>query len=258
MYILPYRFGISYRIYYRERSIQVNTNLLASSVSFRRKSEVAYSWLRDAIIDGTLPGGERLVIDDLALKMGISPIPIREALSQLQAEGFVIFKPHVGATVTEIYPSLAFEIFGLLEAVEVVCGRTVCEQQNEEFLNQLESLVREMDGIVDEPDRFSKANAHFHQQICQQAGAVLMQNVVTTVWLHWDRLRRHYLAVVFARQTHLAQKEHWELFDALRAGDADQVEEVTRRHNRRSQEAYRRYIESNPEAIPLPPNAINA
>src|SRR5262245_41174639 len=112
----------------------VNHNYIASSMNFRRKSEVAYTWLRDAIIDGTLPGGERLVIDDLAVQLGISPIPIREALSQLQAEGFVIFKPHVGATVTEMYPSLAYEIFGLLETVEVICGRAVCMQDNDDFL----------------------------------------------------------------------------------------------------------------------------
>jgi DNA-binding GntR family transcriptional regulator len=228
----------------------VNTNWIAPPVNFRRKSEVAYTWLRDAIIDGTLPGGERLVIDDLAAKMGISPIPIREALSQLQAEGFVIFKPHVGATVTEMYPSLAYEIFGLLETVEVICGHTVCEQANDEFLDHLETLLRELDEVVDEPDEFSRANSHFHQQICQQAGAVLMENIVATVWLHWDRLRRHYLAPVFARQTQIAQKEHWELLAALRAGDANQVEEISRRHNRRAREAYRRYIAAHPDAIP--------
>lgn len=233
-------------------------NSIASSVNFRRKSEVAYTWLRDAIIAGALPGGERLVIDDLALQMGISPIPIREALSQLQAEGFVIFKPHVGATVTEIYPSLAFEIFGLLEAVEVTCGRTVCIQENDAFLDELAAKLRELDGIVDDPEQFSKANADFHQRICHQAGAVLMTNIVTTVWLHWDRLRRHYLAAVFAHQTHIAQKEHWELLAALRAHDADRVEEVSRRHNRRSQEAYRRYIEANPQAIPTPLRADSA
>ena len=211
-------------------------------------------WLRDAIIDGRLPGGDRLVIDDLAAQMGISPIPIREALSQLQAEGFVIFKPHVGATVTELYPTLAFEIFGLLEAVEVTCGRIVCLQQNKDFLDHLEELLRALDGMVDDPERFSPANAHFHQQITQQAGAILMGNMVNTVWLHWDRLRRHYLAAVFAPQTHIAQQEHWELLAALRAGDADQVEEVSRRHNRRAREAYRTYIEANPEAIPAPSN----
>lgn len=236
----------------------MTSNLIGSSVNFRRKSEVAYTWLLDAIIDGTLPGGERLVIDDLAANMGISPIPIREALSQLQAEGFVIFKPHVGATVTEIYATLAYEIFGLLEAVETTCGRTVCEQANDEFLDELETLLRQLDEVVDKPEEFSKANSHFHQQICQQAGAVLMGNMVATVWLHWDRLRRHYLAPVFALQTHIAQKEHWELLAALRAHKADQVEEVSRRHNRRAQEAYRRYIEANPGAIPTPSSIMSA
>ena len=230
----------------------MNSNPLAPAINFRRKSEVAYIWLRDAIIDGTLPGGERLVIDDLAVKMGISPIPIREALSQLQAEGFVIFKPHVGATVTEIYPSLAYEIFGLLEVVEVTCGRTVCLQANEEFFAQLEMLLRELDGVIDDHEKYSKGNSYFHEQICQQAGAVLMGNVVSIVWLHWDRLRRRYLAEVFALQTHLAQKEHWELLAALRAHDPDRVEEISRRHNRRAMEAYRRHIEANPAVIPAP------
>lgn len=233
----------------------MNNSSTASSINFRRKSEAAHKWLRDAIIEGTLPGGERLVIDDLAAQMGISAIPIREALTQLQAEGFVTFKPHVGATVTEIYPSLAYEIFGLLEAVEVVCGRNVCMQADEQFLDHLEMLLRELDGMVDHPEQFSKANSNFHQQICRQAGAVLIENIVSTVWLHWDRLRRHYLVTVFAQQTHVAQKEHWELLAALRARNADEVEAVSRRHNRRAQEAYRRYIEANAEAISAPSGA---
>ncbi len=233
----------------------MNQNVIAPSINFRRKSEVAYLWLRDEIIGGTLPGGERLVIDDLAVKLGISPIPIREALSQLQAEGFVIFKPHVGATVTEIYPALAYEIFGLLEAVEVVCGRIICMHNDDKFLDYLETLLLELDKIVDEPERFSQANAHFHQQICQQAGAMLMENVASIVWLHWDRLRRHYLATVFAPQTKIAQNEHWELLFALRARNAEQTEEVSRRHNRRALEAYRNYNAANPEAFISPSSA---
>jgi DNA-binding GntR family transcriptional regulator len=79
-----------------------------------------------------------------------------------------------------------------------------------------------------------------------------MENVVSTVWLHWDRLRRRYLAEVFALQTHLAQQEHWELLAALRAHDPDRVEEISRRHNRRAQEAYRRYIDANPVPVSSP------
>jgi DNA-binding GntR family transcriptional regulator len=70
-------------------------------------------------------------------------------------------------------------------------------------------------------------------------------------------LRRAYVAAVFAPQTHIAQKEHWELLAALRGRDPERVEEVSRRHNRRAQEAYRRYIIANPEGIPAPTNPAN-
>jgi DNA-binding GntR family transcriptional regulator len=225
--------------------------MLASSLKFRSKSELAYQWLRDAIVEGKLEPGSRLVIDDLANQLGVSQIPIREALSQLQAEGFVTFKPHVGATVTELSPALALEIFELLEAVEVHCGRTACHQVDDAFLDELELHLRRMDGLVDAPERFSQENADFHQLICRQAKTLLMETIVANVWLHWDRLRRRYLAQVFTRQTQIAQHEHWELLVALRARDPDQVEAVSRRHNRRAKEAYHRYMAS--QGQPLSP-----
>jgi DNA-binding GntR family transcriptional regulator len=217
---------------------------MVSSVTFRSKSELAYSWLRDAIVEGRLEAGARLVIDDLVAQLGVSHIPIREALSQLQAEGFVTYKPHVGATVTDLHLSLAYEIFGLLEAVEVLCGRMICQSASEEFFDSLESLLHAVDEALDDPERFSQENARFHQAICRQAGTVLMETIVANVWLHWDRLRRRYLTSVLAQQVRIAQKEHWDLLAALRARDPDRVEDVTRRHNRRAKEAYQRYMES--------------
>jgi DNA-binding GntR family transcriptional regulator len=214
------------------------------SIKFRSKSELAYLWLRQAIIEGRLDGGARLVIDDLADQVGVSQIPIREALSQLQAEGFVTFKPHVGATVTDVHPSLAFEVFGLLESVEVVCGRAACARITESFLRDLEAKLHEIDGLVHDAERFSQENALFHQMVCRHAGMQLMENVAALTWLHWDRLRRYHQTSVFAHQTHIAQQEHWELLAALQAADADEVEEISRRHNRRALAAYRRYMES--------------
>jgi DNA-binding GntR family transcriptional regulator len=218
-------------------------------MNFRSKSELAYTWMRDAIIDGTLAAGSRLVIDELAHRLGVSQIPIREAISQLNAEGFVTYQTHVGATVTEIQPSLAYEIFGLLETAEVICGREACRYVTPEFLQELEEMLRESDGLVDDYDRFSQENARFHQAICNQSRAVLMQNIVAYVWLHWDRLRRRYLTDVFAHQTRIAQQEHWELVAALGDLDADRVEEISRRHNRRAQDAYRRFMASQSPAV---------
>src|SRR5438067_8819367 len=86
------------------------------SVSFRSKKDATYDTLHTAIVRGDLAPGTRLVIDDLAAQIGVSPIPVREALQQLQADGFVVIEPYVGVTVTALQAGLVEEIFALLEA----------------------------------------------------------------------------------------------------------------------------------------------
>lgn len=66
---------------------------------YRPLSEVVYSKLREAIYEGTLGPGQRLVQADLARKLGVSRIPVREALHRLSEEGLVVCRPHKGATV---------------------------------------------------------------------------------------------------------------------------------------------------------------
>ena len=68
-------------------------------VRFRTKQEYVYQSLRSAIMHGELPPGQRLVIDDIARRLEVSAIPIREALQSLQAEGLVV---SVGAGETPL------------------------------------------------------------------------------------------------------------------------------------------------------------
>ena len=64
----------------------------------RSKNELVYISLKTAIIQGELEPGSRLVIDELANKLGVSQIPVREALRQLEADGFVSIKPQITAS----------------------------------------------------------------------------------------------------------------------------------------------------------------
>ena len=77
--------------------------LAASTASHHRtKQEFVCQTLRQAILSCELRPGERLVIDDLARRLLVSIIPVREALQVLQAEGLVLTVPHVGATFQPI------------------------------------------------------------------------------------------------------------------------------------------------------------
>ena len=209
---------------------------------FRSKKEFAYDALRDAIFEGQLGPGTRLVIDELAADLGVSQIPVREALQQLQADGFVVIEPYVGARVAEIDASLIHEVFGLMEALEILSGRAACLRMSEDSLAEMESRLRTMDALVTDCERFSQENASLHQFICERAETPLVNRLMDKVLSHWDRLRRHYLQDVFERRVVDAQQEHWRVFEALCTRDPDHVEQVIRAHNRAARAAYEEHL----------------
>jgi DNA-binding GntR family transcriptional regulator len=93
---------------------------LAQSVEsgHRTKQEFVYRTLREAIVRCELRPGERLIIDELAQRLQVSAIPVREALQLLQAESLVVTVPHVGATVAPISSASIVDVFTVLEGLE--------------------------------------------------------------------------------------------------------------------------------------------
>jgi len=210
------------------------------------KTDLCYSSLHAAILRGDLKPGSRIVIDELARQMGVSSIPIREALQRLQAEGLVDTAPHVGARVAEMDSHSIYEIFELKEAMEIISGRAACQRMSEDELQKAESILRAMDRTVDDLDLWSAENVRFHEFICECAGMPLVRDLMRQILGHWGRLRRVYLEEVFAQRHLEAQQEHWALFKALRTGDPDYVERVTCDHNRSAIVAYTRALERRP------------
>ncbi len=211
---------------------------MPQNISFHSKSQLVLESLRRDILEGHLKPGSRLVIEDLAAMLGVSQIPVREALQQLQADGFVIIEPYLGATVTRIHDDLISEIFDLLEAMEVISSRAACQRMSDKDLDEVEHLLRDMDAIVDDADRWSTANARLHLLIGERAGTLLVHTLMMKALDHWDRLRRQYPEGVSLQPARAAQEEHWRLLEALRKRDVDQVEQVIRAHNRTARAAY--------------------
>ena len=176
--------------------------------AFRSKNEVVYDTLRQAIIQGEYEPGTRLVIDELATTLGVSQIPIREAIRQLEADGFVTFEPYVGATIAEINANFIFEVFALLESMEITASRAAARCMSDDEMQTLEDLIFQMDSSVDDPYQWSKENKQLHLFICECAKTTLIQKMMQKVLDHWDRLRLHYLKDVSGQRIKIAQREH--------------------------------------------------
>src|ERR1700676_1791626 len=210
--------------------------------SSRSKKELVSETLRQAILNGELLPGTRLVIDDLAKQLGVSPIPVREALQQLDAEGYIVLEPYLGAKVAPIEAESVIEVFSLLETMEAVSSRTACQHMSEADFSALEMILLKMDSLINEPELWSQENRHFHSFICEKSGTRLIGSLMSKVLDHWDRLHRYFLKDVFARRLGQAQREHWEILKSLRTRDPARTETVVRQHAQAAMAAYQKHL----------------
>jgi DNA-binding GntR family transcriptional regulator len=196
------------------------------------KKNLVCKELRDAILRGELLPGTRLVIKDLAARLDVSPIPVREALQQLEADGYVVIEPYIGGTVAPIESESINEVFHLLEAMETFSSVAACRQLSKEDFAELQSVLVQMDSLVNDPEAWSRANKHFHQLICDGSGTRLIGTLMTKVLDHLERFQCFFLKDVFSELLPKAQKEHWLILEALRKRDTARITMLTQQHNR--------------------------
>jgi DNA-binding GntR family transcriptional regulator len=204
------------------------------------KQQAIYRYLKDRIMEGKAPPGQRLIIEDIAEELGLSIIPVREALQLLQSERLVDIRPHAGATVSPITHENIEEIFTILEGMEAVTVRRISKSRPPGLEVTLEALITQMDQAVKRRDveKWSALNMNFHLAMSEATGMPWLQEITTRVLGSWDRIRHHFFRQGGEHRLAEAQKEHHGILDALRRGNADRAEKLIRQHN---QNALRHY-----------------
>jgi DNA-binding GntR family transcriptional regulator len=210
----------------------------------RTKQEFVYRTLRDAIMTCELQPDERLVIDDLARRLEVSSIPVREALQILQSEGLVVTIPHVGTSVAPVSRESILDVFTVLEGLESAAIRLVAERADPESLDSLEQLVTSMDEAVrsEHYERWAEQNRRFHLAISAIPGLAMLHEMTERTFVRWDRVRRYYFKGVLVHRVEQAQREHRALLAAIRRRDLSGLSELVRQHNQGALASYLSYL----------------
>jgi DNA-binding GntR family transcriptional regulator len=213
----------------------------------RTKQEFVYQTLRNAIMRCDLGPGERLVIDDLARRLGVSIIPVREALQMLQSEALVVLVPHVGATVATISRESIVDVFTMLEGLETVGTRLAAERATPEDLHKLTSLVHEMGEMIAQGrhEDWADLNTQFHLKIAAIPGLAMLEEMTARVLTCWDRVRRYYFQGVLVHRVEQAHQEHHDMVVAITGRDLLELEALVRSHNQGALKSYIAYVNSN-------------
>lgn len=201
-----------------------------SATSAPRMTKVAlvYAELKRSIMDGTYPPGSRIVADQVAARLDVSAVPIREALVRLAGEGWIQLNPHVGATVPAFDPTEVLENALIRAALESAATRLATPHLTPAHFKKLRQLLTAMDRAAKSaPADYPRLNLEFHLTIVSACPYARMRELIEQVAEKTTRLR----TVTFVPYYILAsQTEHRELLAALEARDADQAELISRRH----------------------------
>lgn len=197
--------------------------------------DAAYQQIRQRILDNVWPPGHRALEQEVALALGMSRTPVREALARLRNEGLVEVIPRHGMRVLPVSPTDMKEIYEILTALECMAAELLARRRpSEDDMKPLVAATKAMDKALkaDDLDAWAAADERFHAQLLELAGNRQLQ---ATVLNYWDRAHRARMFSLRLRPTPVnSTKEHMQMVERLRAGDAEGAARVTRAHRERA------------------------
>lgn len=161
----------------------------------RNVQEAVLDRIRNMILDGRLKPGDRLRQDDLANTLGVSTMPIREALRQLQAEGLVTFYRRRGARVARLSVSDYEEIYRIREELEDLACRWAAEDFDRIPIDRLRLLLEEIEAAEADSDdihRRLRLVREFFFTIFQASGKDHLLRILSSLWDLSQQYRRYF------------------------------------------------------------------
>jgi DNA-binding GntR family transcriptional regulator len=193
-------------------------------------AEVVYKSLKNAIVNGDLKPGQRLVEQKLSDKMQVSRVPVREAIKRLEQYGFVARLPVRGIIVRKVSEEDVNEAFGIRAALESYAAYQACEHVDDEMIAALENSIESSFRALKKGDleKVMELNIQFHEMIYRAAKSEMLYKLIQTFI---DYIARYRKPLLSSETNAIASLEgHKAMVEAMRRGDKENVERIVKSH----------------------------
>jgi len=184
--------------------------------------------LRERILNGEIALGERLIEGRLSEQLGVSRMPVREALRELAAEGIVTIEPRRGATVTAYTDEQKRELIEVRATLEALNAKLAARRHDPEQIRELEAILAEGARLMaeDNPAAAVRQNFRFHKALGKVAGNSVLQDVIGSL--------RDRTAMLFAPNGVARARQNWQehaaILRAVIEGDGELAALLAARH----------------------------
>src|SRR5690606_17381750 len=201
-----------------------------TSFSFKNK---AYAALKNVIVSMDIyKSRDDIRLDErrLAQDFGISRTPVREAMAQLEREGFVRSVPRRGVYVVRKTKQEVIEMITAWAALEGMAARLITERAPAEEIAALRRMFATFeDGrLRAHLDEYSEVNIEFHQSIIRMSGNSVLIDLAENLFTHMRMIRRKTIGEQDRADRSI--RDHWNIIEALEARDTERAEELVRTH----------------------------
>lgn len=183
----------------------------------------ALTEIRHMIATGELLPGEKLHQAAVAAKLQLSRIPVREALSTLQAEGLLDYTPNTGFTVARFTSDDLLEVYLMRRVLETELLRSIdLGKVDVEELERINAKYAALDPRTS-PEESAQANFDFHFRLFEYSPLRLVREEVLQLWRRTTFYRSMWLLEEEASDNHVHKSHHVDILNAIRAQDVDQL-----------------------------------
>lgn len=202
--------------------------------------------LREAIYRGILHENEQLLQNQLAARMGVSPIPLREALKQLEIEGLVEFRGRRGAVVSGLTLDDAREIYDILTWLETGVMKLAFNQISNALIQEEEKRLDMMEKEND-PVKWRDLNTLFHSTLYEPADRPMTNDMIIKLHHQVDRYIRNHLSSMRKE----SEEQHRQILEGVKAHDLEATVKALESHllnTSKDLQAYMRHHNNDHEA----------
>lgn len=202
-------------------------------VSRQRASDSVYDAVRHAILSRALKPGQRLNVQDLAVQFGVSPTPVKDALTRLEAEALIEIRPRSGTFVTALSPEDVAETFEIRCALECLAAEKAIPHATAADIDELRTLAHAIGDLADEDAarlQHEARNIDFHKRIVSLSGNRRLVQIYEGLDAHIQIARIHRGHGDWRRRLVSELDEHLAIVEALAARDAMRVAAALRHH----------------------------
>lgn len=196
-------------------------------IQFESIHEKVYERLRRHISQMKMVPGEKFTIRQIASAFGVSTMPVREALRQLQAEGLVTYDRR-GVSVRQLSSKEVKEIFEIRERLEILSTTwalpNVRSEDEARFTNILEMMDRQSSNVT----AWRTLNRQFHLDFYSLSGSQQLQQMIENLWVSVEPYMKLYTSTVSSLE--LAQRQHHQILELIRGRELEPLCTLTALH----------------------------